>query len=144
MKVALIPLAAAALVSWLIAGPFANLLEGVGITGGNLPSVVNHTTVILGKVISSPMTLVALVAIALGLAAWVWRERLQWLVRALRGVSQAASNSFGFEAINRGVIRAVQESAEALRFTQTGLLNWNVFAILLTLVVVLLIMIRGV
>ncbi len=138
MKVALISLALATLTTWLLAGPFSNLLEGIQVE----PAAA--TIKILGEVISTPMTLVALAVIATGLAAWWWRQRLLPVTRALQWVKKAASASFGFEAINQGIISAVQDSGEALRVTQTGLLNWNVFGILLALVVVLAILVWGV
>jgi NADH-quinone oxidoreductase subunit L len=84
-----------------------------------------------------------LVVIALGAAAWVWRAHLAGLARALKSIGQAAANSFGFEAVNQGVVTATQQSAEALRATQTGVLAWNVVGILLGLVAVLVILIWG-
>ncbi len=103
-----------------------------------------RTVEILGEVVRSPLTLLALGVIALGLAAWWQRDRLTGRARALQTVGKAAASSFGFEAINRGVVNAVQWTGEALRVTQTGLLNWNIFGILLALVVILAILLRGV
>ena len=54
-----------------------------------------------------------------------------------------ATNSFGFEAINRGVVRVTQNTAEALRVTQTGLLSWNVAGIAVGLIVVLIVLAWG-
>lgn len=48
-----------------------------------------------------------------------------------------------FEAINRGVVTGVQSTAESLRVTQTGLLNWNIASILIGLIVVLVILAMG-
>ncbi len=140
MKVALIPLAFATLTSWLLAGPFGKLLgpdtlptHGIEIT--SLGEVVH-------EVLSVP-TLIALAVIALGLAAWWWREKLSGLANALKGVAQVAADSFGFEAINHGIVKGTQNSAEALRVTQTGLLNWNIFGIVAGLILVLAIVIFG-
>jgi NADH-quinone oxidoreductase subunit L len=143
MKVALIPLALGALTTWLVAGPFQVLLEGAQTQAANLTPEVIRTVTILGEVLNSPLTLLALVIIGLGLAAWWQRARLERVARALQFIGQAAAHSFGFEAINRGVVRAVQETGEALRVTQTGLLNWNIFGILLALAVVLALLLRG-
>ena len=88
-------------------------------------------------------TLIALIVIALGLAAWWWRGRLTGLSNALKGVGQAAADSFGFEAINRGIVKGTQSAAEALRATQTGLLNWNIFGIIADLIIVLAVVIFG-
>ncbi len=81
--------------------------------------------------------------VLLGLAAWWWRDRLSGLVQGLRGVAKAATDSFGFEAINRAVVAVTQGSAEALRDTQTGVLNWNIFGIVAGLVIILVILALG-
>jgi NADH-quinone oxidoreductase subunit L len=81
--------------------------------------------------------------VLLGLAAWWWRDRLSGLAQALRGVAKAATDSFGFEAINRWVVSVTQGSAEALRATQTGVLNWNIFGIVAGLVIILVILALG-
>lgn len=140
MKVALIPLAFATLTSWLLAGSFGKLLgpdtlPSHGIEIASLGEVVH-------EVLSLP-TLIALVVIALGLAAWWWRGKLSGLANALKGVGTAAANSFGFEAINRGIVKGTQNTAEALRVTQTGLLNWNIFGIVAGLILVLAVVIFG-
>jgi hypothetical protein len=40
-------------------------------------------------------------------------------------------------------VRAVQTGAEALRVTQTGLLNWNILGMVAGFVVVMLVLILG-
>jgi hypothetical protein len=59
-------------------------------------------------------------------------------------LSRAAEAGFGFEAINHGVVSAVQRGAEVLRGTQTGILGWNIAGIVLGLVVILLLLWAGV
>ena len=140
MKTALAPLAAGTLLTWLLAGPFSKLLEST------LPlhALESHSTLhYLEEVALAPATLIAMVVIALGLAAWWQRARLQGLVNPLSGVARAAADSFGFEAINRGIVRATQNSAENLRVTQTGLVSWNIFGIMAGLVLVLVILLLG-
>jgi NADH-quinone oxidoreductase subunit L len=138
MKVALIPLALGTLTTWLLAGPFGRMLQSTlpfhGID-------VTSTVAALKEVVTAPATLIALAVIALGLAAWWQRKRLEGLANALQGVARAAADSFGFEAINRGVVRGTQATGEALRVTQTGTLNWNVVGIVAGLIVVLAILI---
>ena len=97
----------------------------------------------LREVITDPLTLLALAVVALGLLAWWQRERLQGLVKVLSGLAKAAENSFGFEAVNRGVVEVTQTAAEDLRGTQTGLLNWNVAGIVAGLVIVMIILVVG-
>jgi NADH-quinone oxidoreductase subunit L len=138
MKVALIPLALGTLTTWLVAGPFGRMLQST------LPFHeidVTSTVAALKGVVTAPATLIALAVIALGLIAWWQRKHLEGLANALQGVARAAADSFGFEAINRGVIRGTQATGEALRVTQTGTLNWNVVGIVAGLIVVLAILI---
>ena len=95
---------------------------------------------ILEEVLSLP-TLIALGVIALGVLCWVFRKPLAGLAHALRGVAWAAKHSFGFEAINRGIVKGAQACGDGLRVTQTGALSWNVFMILAGFVVVLALLI---
>jgi len=73
----------------------------------------------------------------LGLAAWQWRKHLAGLGRLLGGFGQLATDGFGFESLNRGIVNATLKAADTIRPLQTGLLNWNVVGILGGLVVVL-------
>ncbi|GIV65748.1 MAG: hypothetical protein KatS3mg047_0141 [Bellilinea sp.] len=134
MKVALIPLAVGSLTTWLLAGPFGNLLAE------SLPThhlEVHSTLAVVEEVITAPATYLALGVVAVGwLSSWR-RQRLSRVGKALGGVGKAAAEGFGFETINRGVVNATQKLAEALRVTQPGLLNWNVFAILCALLILL-------
>jgi len=140
MKTALIPLAALSLVTWLAAGPFSEMLERTLPNHGIEPLATMH---MVEEVTTAPATWIAMVVIALGLVAWWQREKLTGLAASLKSVAGAAINSFGFEAINRGIVSGVQSSAEALRITQTGVLNWNIASILIGLIVVLLILVMG-
>ena len=139
MKVSLSLLALGTLVSWLVAGPFASMMHNT------LPAHEIHaesTMAILGEVISLP-TLIALIVVALGLIAWWQREALQGLAKALNGVAVLAKNRFGFEALNKSLVSLTTKGAETLRNTQTGILNWNIFYILATLVILLAILALG-
>jgi len=81
---------------------------------------------------------VALAVVAAGLAAWIFRKQLVILTEILQDFGDFARNSFGFEAINTWIVNGVQGFAEELRNFQTGILNLNVLAILVALIVVLL------
>jgi NADH-quinone oxidoreductase subunit L len=142
MQVALVPLALGTLVSWLLAGVLQRFLAFT------LPFhdiEVSHLGEILLEVLSAPATWIALLVIALGLLAWVLRGR--WLLRLLAGALEplrwAAERSFGFEWINRRLVSITAHAAEDLRGTQTGLLNWNMVAILGALVLVIAILALG-
>lgn len=134
MKVSLGLLALGTLTTWLLAGPFSHMLEG------SLPFHELHaagTKTFLEEVLSAPATLIALAVIALGLAAWVWRQPLAGVGHALSGLGKLATNGFGFEDINRGIVKVTFKAADLIRPLQTGLLNWNVVGIVGGLLVVL-------
>lgn len=140
MKVALIPLAAGALLSWLLAGPFSSLLHN------SLPAHEIHaitTTEVLMEVLAAPATYIALAVVALGLIAWWQRQHLGGVAHAFRWLTAAAENSFGFEAVNAGIVRLTLGAAQKLRTTQTGLLNWNIAGLLIAFIAVILILVVG-
>jgi NADH-quinone oxidoreductase subunit L len=130
MKIALAPLALGALVSWLAVGRFSLML------GDSLPF---HQIEPFGiremfhEVVSLP-TLIPLAVITLGILCWVFRSKLGGVARAFNWLRWTAEHSFGFEAINSGVVKATQATAEGLRVTQTGLLSWNLLAVLGTII----------
>jgi len=143
MLVALIPLAAGTLASWLLAGPFQSLLATtlpLRLAGG---TQIQTTGEIAREVLSSSGTLIALIVVAAGIVTWVlWR----WLVPAtgrLEPVRRIAEAGLGFESINRGVTRGVQWCGERLRATQSGIINWNVAAIAVAIVAVLAFLAAG-
>jgi NADH-quinone oxidoreductase subunit L len=142
MKVALAPLALGTLTTWLLAEPFLKLMETVPSFHAFLGEVESGWELLL-EVVKAPATLLALGVIILGLLVWYFRERFIGISHSLREVSSAAENSFGFEAINRAIVRGVQAGAEDLRVTQTGLLNWNILGLVAGLVVVLLVLMLG-
>ncbi|MBI9051245.1 MAG: NADH-quinone oxidoreductase subunit L [Anaerolineaceae bacterium] len=139
MKVSLSLLAAGTLLSWLLAGPFTSMLHST------LPAHEIHaesTMKILAEVFSFP-TLIALLVVALGLIAWWQHEALQGVAKALSGVASMAKNRFGFESINKGLVNITMRSAETLRNTQTGIINWNIFYIVAGLVILLAVLALG-
>ncbi len=140
MKTALIPLAALSLVTWVAAGPFSKMLKNT-LPHHEIEPV--STMLVVEEVLKAPATWIAMAVIALGLIAWWQRARLAGLGKSLKGLGEAAVNSFGFEAINRGIVGGVQSSAESLRVTQTGVLNWNIACILIGLVIVMVILVMG-
>jgi NADH-quinone oxidoreductase subunit L len=140
MKTALVPLALGTLVTWVVAGEFWEYLK----TALPVEQQEAETTIhILTKVASAPATFVVLAVVAIGIGCWYGRRALSGVAGALKGLGWAATHNFGFEAINRGVVGAMQESAESLRVTQTGLLGWNVLGIILALAAVLVVLALG-
>lgn len=134
MRIALAPLALGTLATWLLAGPFGHLLEST------LPHHhlhVESTWGVILEVITAPATLLALGVIALGLAAWWWRERLTTLGKLLAGPGGWAAAGFGFEWINQRIVALTQNAAASLTVLQTGQLNWNMVGIIAGLIIVL-------
>lgn len=150
MRVSLIILAFGMLTTWLLAGPFSQLIHDSvvpflkhGADAGHEVAPVLTTWEMMQLVLTAPATWIALIVIACGLAAWWWREKLTGVARGLEPLRRSAVDSFGFEWINRGIVLATQRAAEALRVTQTGSLNWNVVGIVGGFIIVLTILALG-
>jgi NADH-quinone oxidoreductase subunit L len=140
MRAALFPLALGTMTTWLLAGPFSRMLAGT------LPlhELESETTLeLVEKILVAPATWLALAVVALGLVVWWQRRRLEFFTEALHDVGWLAGESFGFEAINRGIVQFVQKNAEDLRGMQTGMVNWNIAAIIVGLIAVILIVALG-
>jgi NADH-quinone oxidoreductase subunit L len=136
MRAALLPLAAGVLAGWLLVGPLSGWLAQT------LPFHHLHTATtadFVRHIVLNPATVLALAAVGLGILAWWGRGRLAGVSRW----RQAAVAGFGFEWLNRQAVYLTQSAATVLQWTQTGQLNWNVFGIVLGLVVVLLVVARG-
>lgn len=156
MRTALLPLAAGTLSTWLLLGPFYTALKSslpyhtleLGTVWEEVVKVAGSPewgmTLGVGmEILRKPSTYLVLCVVIVGLVAWLGRSRLASLIATFKGVEKAAQASFGFEAINEAVVQAVQKTGEALRVTQTGYLAWNVFAILLGWLVVLILTMLG-
>jgi len=140
MKVALIPLALGSLATWLLAGPFHALLARTlpfHFGPGEVGPGASGTWQMVVEVVSAPSTWLALAVVAVGILAWVGRGVFAKMGAGLRPARRAAEAGFGFEAINRGIANAVQGAGEGLRATQTGVLNWNIAAIVMAVIAVL-------
>ena len=141
MTTALLPLAFGTATTWLLAGPFSQMLAG------SLPFheiEAESTGQVLLAVLAAPATWLAVAVVGLGLASWWWRARLALLTEPLQDLGWVAAHSFGFEAINQWVVEQTRQLSESLRNLHTGQLNWNVLGIVAGLVTVLLILALGV
>jgi NADH-quinone oxidoreductase subunit L len=140
MKVSLSLLAIGSLTTWLLAGVFSRALHAtLPLHEIHFESVAEMAV----KIFTSPATFLALAVIALGLIAWWQRERLAGVARGFAWLSGWSDTMFGFEPVNRWIAKTVQHGAEALRGTQTGLLQWNIAGILAGLVVILAVLVAG-
>jgi NADH-quinone oxidoreductase subunit L len=140
MKIALAPLALAAVTSWLLVGRFSLLLGEKSLPFHAIEAL--GVKALFRDVLSIP-TLIALAVIAIGIVLWLLRAKLAGLVDGLKSIRWASENSFGFEAINNSIVRITNSMAEGLRNTQTGYLNWNVFGILAAVIVIFVILAVG-
>jgi NADH-quinone oxidoreductase subunit L len=142
MRVALIPLAFGTLVSWLLAGVFGRFLA-FSMPFHEIEAL--DLGEVLREVLTAPATWGAMAVIILGLAAWVFRASrgLRLIAEAFTPLRWAVERSFGFEWINRWLVSLTSNAAEDLRGSQTGLMNWNVLAILAGLVLVIAILALG-
>jgi NADH-quinone oxidoreductase subunit L len=140
MKIALIPLAIGALITWILIGPFSKMMSSSlpvhSIQEMDLGNLFNH-------VIFAPATWIALAIIALGIMTWFGRAALAGIYKVLKPIAGLAESSFGFEKINKYLVDATQGIGESLRVTQTGILNWNIFYILIALVFVFAVLMIG-
>jgi NADH-quinone oxidoreductase subunit L len=141
MRISLIVLSFGTVTSWLLAGSLGILMQET------MPYHLIHRVTnleMIAEILTAPATLLAIVVIGLGLAAWWWRSKLTRITAFFKWLVFLARSRFGFEHLNEVISSIVQSSGEALRFTQTGLLGWNVFGIILGLILLLVIMTTGV
>jgi NADH-quinone oxidoreductase subunit L len=140
MKIALTPLAIGAITTWLLIGPFSRMMSQSlpvhQIKDLSLTSLFEH-------VILAPATWITLAIIGLGIMTWFGRESLTGVQKLFSPLGKLAEASFGFEAINNLIVWTTNNLGESLRITQTGKLNWNLFYILIGLVVVFAVLLIG-
>ena len=141
MKIALFPLALGAISTWLLIDQFSTLMSSTlpmhSVDVLDLMSLFKH-------VILTPSTWIALGIIAIGILTWFGRESLSGIQKIFSPVARISEASFGFEKINQIIVNVTNEVGEKLRVTQTGKLNWNVFYILITLVLTFAVLMVGV
>jgi len=134
MKVSLGLLAIGTLTTWLLAGPFSEMLHET------LPFHSIHSMNLAGlasEIFMAPATYVALTVVALGLAVF-WMVRRQATGRREAWTDVLSRESFGFDWLNRQVVARTVQLASVLQKTQTGVLSWNVVGIIGALLAVLI------
>ncbi|MBN1564698.1 MAG: NADH-quinone oxidoreductase subunit L [Anaerolineae bacterium] len=134
MKVATGILAVGTLTSWLVIGLFGEMLEK------SLPHHHIHVEAasdMLEAVITAPETLVALGVVLIGAVVWVIHRAFLPVGEFLAPLGAAADQDYGLNWVNRQIVQITQSLGERLRATQTGYLNWNVFGIVVGVIVTL-------
>lgn len=130
----LLILAFGTLVSWLVVGPFNQVLKN-SLPYHDIPGADTRTIVV--EVISNPATWIAVLLILSGMAVWLIRDRFSGVIVAMQPLAGISRHDFGFEWFNQKIISWIIKLTSTLRRTQTGQLNWNVVGILIGLVILL-------
>ena len=60
-------------------------------------------------------------------------KKMKGLIHDFRGIIGFAENGLGFDQFNKAFVTPTIWLAEGLRYTQTGILNWNILGTLLGL-----------
>ena len=139
MKVSLGFLAVGTLITWLFFGGLSGLLSTtLPFHGIEYESLLEMCTAVL----SAPATWLALLIVAAGFAI-SWMRARGYVLFGGGWLNPFVESSFGFESLNRFIVKVTYQVAEWLSLTQTGELNWNILGIIGALLVVLIILWRG-
>jgi NADH-quinone oxidoreductase subunit L len=141
MRFSLVILAFGTLTTWLLLGPFSQMLSTT-LPFHNLQP--EETIAVVVKILLSYQTWLAVALILLVASTWFLRQRLNGLAKSARPLIDFTQAGSGFEWINQQFINITKGSATGLSATQTGYLSWNVVGILGGLILLLaLIVWRG-
>ena len=139
MRVSLALLAGGTLLTWLLFG------ELNGLFASTLPFHQLESESLLHMVMAistTPATWFALLIVALGFMVF-WVRARGYKLFGGGWLDPFVESSFGFELVNRIVVRGTYKIAEGFSATQTGELNWNILGIIGALLVVLLVLWLG-
>jgi NADH-quinone oxidoreductase subunit L len=140
MKFSLAVLAFGTFTTWLLFGGLSQLFST---TLPYLNVEPESTAAMAVSILSAPATWLTLLIVAAGFAiSWVRARGYHlfgggWLLPLVE-------TSFGFDSLNQWIVRGVNATAERLRATQTGELNWNILGIFSGLLLVLVVLWLGV
>jgi len=98
---------------------------------------------LMKEILINPTTWISLAVIGLGCLTWIARDSLIGISNRLLFIRRLANGNFGFDFINEIIVKGINSSAEFLRKSQTGQLNWNIFGILSGLIIVIAILLIG-
>jgi hypothetical protein len=93
-------------------------------------------------ILSAPTTWLAMVIVAVGLGI-SWLRARGYKLFGGGWLNPFVESSFGFEWVNRLIVKGTYQTAEWFSATQTGELNWNILGILCALLAVLLVLWLG-
>jgi len=139
MKVSLGILAVGTLITWLFFGGLSGLLSST------LPfHELEHETLreMVTAVTTAPATWFTLLIVAVGLGI-SWMRARGYALFGGGWLNPFVESSFGFEFLNRLIVKGIYQVAEWFSLTQTGELNWNILGIISALLAVLLVLWLG-
>jgi hypothetical protein len=116
-----------------------------GLLSSTLPfHDIEHESLLemIRAVLTAPSTWFTLSIIAVGLG-FSWLRARGYQLFGGGWLNSVAETSFGFEPVNRLIVRSTYRIAEQLSLTQTGELNWNILGIISALLVVLVVLWLG-
>jgi NADH-quinone oxidoreductase subunit L len=140
MRFSLATLAVGTFSTWLLAGPFSQMLKDT------LPFHTIHQTRTLEltlEIFKTPQTWLALFVILVGIFTWRFHSALRGLLTGLRPISNFTRDGLGFDWVNAQIVKGIQAVATVFRYTQTGVLSWNVAGIMAGLVILFIILAWG-
>jgi NADH-quinone oxidoreductase subunit L len=139
MRVALGALAAGTLVTWLFFGGLSDLFSST------LPfHEFEHESLLhmVTAISTAPATWLAMTIVAVGLGI-SWLRARGYRLFGGGWLNPFVESSFGFEWINRLIVRGTYQMAEWFSTSQSGELNWNILGIISALLVVLVVLLLG-
>jgi NADH-quinone oxidoreductase subunit L len=140
MRFSLGVLSIGAFTTWLLAGPFSKILNET------MPfHELNHTQnfELALEIFKTPQTWLAVFVILAGLFIWRLHPVLRTLLDVLRPLANFAKDGLGFDWVNAQIVKGFQSVATVIRYTQTGVLSWNVAGIVAGLVILFIILAWG-
>lgn len=139
MRIALGILAVGTFITWLFFGRLNGLLSTT-LPFHELERL--SLSQMAAAILSAPMTWFVLLIVLLGFSV-AWVRMLGFKHFGGGWLQPFVDTAFGFDSLNQIVVQAVSRFAERLRATQTGELNWNIFGIISSLLIVLVILWLG-
>lgn len=134
MRLSMGVLAAGVVLSWLLIEPLtAQLAE-------TLPAHDIHVVslrTLVDDITKAPVTPIALLITGFGAALWMLRGTMAAILTQMDGLKPVMQGDFGFTAVNRHLSGIVTLTGVRLSRLHTGLVNWNIAAAAIGLLVVL-------
>ncbi len=140
MRFSLILLAIGTLTSWLLFGKFTHLLSNSMKFSDTVPETTQE---LIQSILGDRLTFLAVGMVLIGFAIFIFRKKFSSIEHIFSPLKKASINDFGMESLNTNIVKGIQNAGELVRNTQTGYLNWNIFGVLLGLILIFIILYVG-